>query len=140
MQEHDAEFAGIAKTDKFEPKNPPNLVISDLYKNSGDCNNAICYGIRILLPVYLDDLEKRLNACWRIPADSQDSFGFPNVEDKKYRPGLEPGLPKSRSVVSAWLPDSSRKQLWKGWKVAALKTNKFVSRLKFLPLESTAHL
>ena len=119
--------SGISWTQTFDPSSPPNYVLSSVFRSSPECNYAVCYAVRILLPSYLRATLDRLSACWKKVADSQDSFTLPNELDPVYEPKLDTGLLNSRTVVDAWLPDERRKILFAGWKVKVLRGPKAVS-------------
>ena len=112
----------------FEETSPPDLVISPSYKSSTSTNYAVCYGVRIVLPFYLQTLQGRFNACWKKVADSQDSFELPDQELDEFQPGLDAALPNTRRGVECWAPDKRRRNLFKGWKIFGLRP-KVVSRI-----------
>lgn len=112
---------GIPWSASFDTDDIPDLVVAAAYKSSIDCNYAVCYGVRIVLPTYLDNLLARLEACWRRIADSQDSFTLPDAASSDFQPNLDSGLPNLRSEIRCWLPDRGRRELWKGWTVMGLK-------------------
>lgn len=118
---------GISWTQTFDLNDKPTLVLSSTYKSNPDCNYAVCFAIRILLPSYLSALLTRLRACWRKLAASQDSFSLPDETDETFQPVLDATLPKSRADVACWLPDEGRVGLFEGWKLIGLK-GKAVSR------------
>jgi hypothetical protein len=51
-----------------------------------------------------------------------DSFRLPDEESEQYRPPFDPSLQNFRANVDAWLPDSNRPNLFKGWKIMALRS------------------
>ncbi|OCF42159.1 hypothetical protein I317_04010 [Kwoniella heveanensis CBS 569] len=111
----------IAWTKIFDIENRPTYVLSPLYKSNADCNYAVCFGIRIVQPSFLEALISRIWACWKKMADYQDSFTLPDEEDDAYQPELDGGLPASRKDVRCWLPNKKRQTLFKGWKVMGLR-------------------
>lgn len=114
-------ISGIPHLSTFEETSPPDLVISPSFKSSTPTNYAVCYGVRILLPLYLETLQDRLNACWKKVADSQDSFGLPDQELDMFQPTLDAALPNTRRGTECWIPDKRRKTLFKGWKIFGLR-------------------
>jgi hypothetical protein len=86
-----------------------------------DCNYAVCYGVRILLPLWLEALVGRLNACWKQVADSADSFGLPDETESRFQPQLDTVMPNNRKDTSLWQPDEKRCTMFKGWTIMGLK-------------------
>ncbi|ORY23559.1 hypothetical protein BCR39DRAFT_549174 [Naematelia encephala] len=111
----------ISYTLAFDINDKPTYVLSPALRNNPDCNYAVCYAIRILLPLYLDTLISRLNACWRKIADSQDSFSLPDADETRFQPALDPAVQNIRSDVEQWLPHEARPTLFRGWKVLGLR-------------------
>ncbi|WVF66616.1 hypothetical protein IAT40_001356 [Kwoniella sp. CBS 6097] len=111
----------VAWTQTFDVDHRPTYVLSPLYKSNADCNYAVCYGIRIVQPSFLEALISRIRACWKKMADYQDSFTLPDEEDDAFQPELDGGLSVSRKDVRCWLPDKKRQTLFKGWKVVGLR-------------------
>ncbi|WWD22759.1 hypothetical protein CI109_107252 [Kwoniella shandongensis] len=113
----------IAWTQAFEINNRPDYVLSTYLRSSLDCNYAVCFGVPIVLPSFLEALIGRLHACWKKMADSQDSFTLP--DENEYQPEFDPhpstALPASRKERRTWLPDKSRETLFSGWKVMGLR-------------------
>ena len=115
------DYLGVSWTQAFDINNKPHFVLSSTYKSSLDCNYAVCFGIGILLPSYLNELVDRLRACWKKVADSQDSFVLPNAAGEVFQPKLDPALPKSRSDAKCWLPDPRRADIFRGWCMMGLR-------------------
>ncbi|EIW73239.1 hypothetical protein TREMEDRAFT_59407 [Tremella mesenterica DSM 1558] len=114
----------LAHTLAFDPSNKPTFVLSQTYCATPHCNYAVCYGIRILLPIYLEALLAKCNACWKKVADSQDSFALPPEEDPRFQPPLDPNLPNVRASVECWLPDPGRSALFEGWSIMGLRAER----------------
>ena len=112
---------GISYTQQFEPETPPNIVLSTTYRASTDCNYAVCFGVRILVPAYLQAILMRLSSCWKKVADSQDSFMLPDQEEQAFQPELDSALPNVRSSVECWVPDQGRKTLFSDWRIMGLR-------------------
>lgn len=112
----------------FENKDLPDAVISTLYRNTQDCNFAMCYGIPIVTPSWLQLLEARLKSCWKKSADSQDSFRVPPFDSDDVRPAVD-HLLKNRQDPRLWVPDPARRHMWSKWKVLELKKPRGVSSL-----------
>lgn len=51
-----------------------------------------------------------------------DSFRLPDEESEQYRPPFDPSLQNFRANLAAWLPDANRPNLFKGWKLLALRS------------------
>lgn len=98
----------------------PDVVVSETYRNSQDCNYAMCYGIPIVTHAWLQLLGFKVKACWKKTADSEDSFRIPSPESEEVRPKLDPAL-KNRLSLSFWKPDPSRRHMWSKWNVLELK-------------------
>ncbi|WVQ94224.1 hypothetical protein IAU59_001302 [Kwoniella sp. CBS 9459] len=111
----------IAWTQTFDLNSRPTYVLSPVYKSNADCNYAVCFGIRIVQPSYLEALISRIKACWKKMADYQDSFTLPDEEDDAFQPELDGSLPASRKDVRCWLPNAKRQTLFQGWKVMGLR-------------------
>jgi hypothetical protein len=112
---------GVSWTQTFDISDKPHFVLSSTYKSSPECNYAVCFGVRILLPAYLNALLSRFRACWKKVADSQDSFSLPDEMDRIFQPQLDTALPKSRGDVQCWLPDDRRLEMFQGWKLMGLR-------------------
>ncbi|WVR03162.1 hypothetical protein IAU60_000152 [Kwoniella sp. DSM 27419] len=111
----------IAWTQTFDLANRPTYVLSPTLKANADCNYAVCFAIRILLPSFLEALLSRLKSCWKKMADHQDSFMLPNEEDPIYQPELDTALPASRKDKEKWAPDPRRETLFQGWTIMGLR-------------------
>lgn len=117
-------FIGVSHTAAFDTEQLPNYVLSPAYKSNSDCNYAVCFGVRILAPPFLQALLGRLASCWKKQADHVDSWSLPNEEAPEFQPELDKTLPKSRLDVAYWLPDPRRRTLFQGWRILGLKTEK----------------
>ena len=120
----------ISQTAEFDTVSLPTCVLSTAYKANPDCNYAVCYGVRILLPAYLDALVAKCAASWKLVADSQDSFDMPDEEDPQFQPPLDPSLANARMDVNSWLPDKNRRHLFAGWQILGLKGSRVSSGCK----------
>lgn len=120
-----ADSAGVSWNQSFDLKDRPCVVISQQYRNSQDCNYALCYGIPIVTEAWLGLLSVKLNACWKKSPDWEDSFDVPSVDADGVRPTLEPHL-KNRQSLSLWKADRSRQEMWSEWIVLELKKPKGV--------------
>lgn len=114
--------AGIPWSPAFDTDRIPDFVFSNTYKANPECNYAVCYGVRILLPEYLREVVGRLSGCWKNRADGEDSFKLPDVQDPKYTPGFDTALQPFRANSESWLPDPRRPNLFKGWKILVLRS------------------
>lgn len=123
--------AGIPWTPAFDTNHIPDFVFSNTYKANPECNYAVCYGVRILLPDYLRQIVVRLGTCWKQRADGEDSFKLPDVESEQYRPPFDDSLQGFRKNLESWLPDDRRPTMFKGWKILVLRS-KAVSLAKLL--------
>lgn len=120
-RDNDADELGVSYTEAFDTVKEPNFVLSQTYHTSQACNYAVCLGIRILLPVYLHSLLASIDASWKQVADNQDSFKFPDETSDDFAPRLGEKIPVTRYDIKHWLPDVSRRTIFSGWKVLALK-------------------
>nr|XP_019048266.1 hypothetical protein I302_02034 [Kwoniella bestiolae CBS 10118]OCF27196.1 hypothetical protein I302_02034 [Kwoniella bestiolae CBS 10118] len=111
----------IGWTQSFDTTSRPTIVLSAAYRSNVDCNYAVCFAIRILLPSYLHAIINRLKACWKKMADSQDSFALPDQDAEQFQPDFETTLQATRKDRKAWLPDKSRETMFKGWKIMGLR-------------------
>ncbi|WVQ64386.1 uncharacterized protein L199_002551 [Kwoniella botswanensis] len=111
----------IGWTQSFDTTSRPTIVLSVTYRSNVECNYAVCFGIRILLPIYLHAIISRLKACWKKMADSQDSFNLPDQDAEVFQPDFDNALQASRKERKAWLPDKRRETLFKGWKIMGLR-------------------
>lgn len=122
---------GISYTLAFDTDSPPAVVLSPTFRAVNDLSYAVCYGIPILKPEYLIYLFDKLVGSWKKIVDSQDSFTLPGPAMQELQPTLDEKLPVARKAVHAWLPDPSRRELFKGWNILALR-GKGVSRCALL--------
>ncbi|ORX41292.1 hypothetical protein BD324DRAFT_613998 [Kockovaella imperatae] len=122
----------IPWTQSFDAATPPSLVLSLTFKNTTECNLAVCYGVQIVTPAYLLALTQKLNACWKLVADHQDSFSIPSADLPNFQPTLDPSLPKSRALIDCWLPDQKRRTLFAGWKILGLRSKVAPSEKRYL--------
>ncbi|KAK8844689.1 hypothetical protein IAR55_006538 [Kwoniella newhampshirensis] len=110
----------------FEVNDRPNYVLSTYLRSNLDCNYAVCYGVPIVVPTFLEAVIGRLRACWKKMADSQDSFSLPDQDDPhRFQPEFDPtptsALPASRKEKRNWQPERSRETLFQGWKTMGLR-------------------
>jgi hypothetical protein len=113
---------GIPWSPAFDTDRIPDFVISSTYKANPECNYAVCYGVRILLPEYLREIVGRLGGCWKNRADGEDSFKLPDVEDEKYTPAFDTALQAFRANTESWRPDPRRPTMFRGWKILVLRS------------------
>ncbi|WWC85414.1 uncharacterized protein L201_000277 [Kwoniella dendrophila CBS 6074] len=122
----------IAWTQSFDTTSKPSLVLSATCKANVDCNYAVCYGVRILLPSYLHAILNRLKACWKKMADSQDSFDLPDQDLEEYQPDIDNTLPAARQERRVWLPDPNRETLFSDWKILGLRGRTQVAEKRYI--------
>lgn len=121
---------GISYTSQFDETSPPDLVISEELRPNDENNMAVCFGIRIVKPNYIQALLARFTKCWkRTAADSQDSFCLPDAASEIFQPPLRSeNLKPIRNSLAAWLPDPERKNMFAGWTIFGLKKDSKVSQ------------
>lgn len=107
------------------------MVLSPTFRVANDLSYAVCYGVPILKPDYLSVLVDKMQSSWKKITDSQDSFALPDIHDVALRPELDGKLPAARQAVESWLPDPSRRELFKGWMMFGLRGKGVSSRFTF---------
>ncbi|WRT63291.1 uncharacterized protein IL334_000196 [Kwoniella shivajii] len=122
----------IAWTQSFDTNSRPTIVLSSSYRSNVECNYAVCFAVRILLPSYLSAVINRLKVCWKKMADFQDSFSMPDQDAEEFQPDYDGVLPASRKERKAWLPDENRLTLFEGWKILGLRGKTQTAEKRYL--------
>lgn len=104
-----------------------DVVISEEYSNAVNPSLAVCYGIDIVTPAWLQALNIRLKVCWKKNADWEDSWEMPDVKNPGFVPKLKDGLPPHRADLAAWRVDPANRILFSQYSVIGLVGPKKVS-------------
>lgn len=104
-----------------------DVVIAEELSNAVNPSLAVCYGINIVTPAWLQALSIRLKVCWKKNADSEDSFVIPDVSNPDYQPKMKEGLPAHRADLGSWRIDKSNRTLFSKYAVVGLVGPKKVS-------------
>lgn len=111
----------------FKTESDTDIVISEELNNASNPSLAVCYGVPIVTPAWLQMLKHRLKVCWKKNADSQDSFELPRPTDEDFVPKMKEGIPGHRADPGGWRISPTNRTLFSKFLVIGLVGSKKVS-------------
>ncbi|KLT42941.1 hypothetical protein CC85DRAFT_285099 [Cutaneotrichosporon oleaginosum] len=95
-----------------------DIVVAEEYSIASNPSLAVCYGVPVVTPPWLQILHHRLKVCWKKNADYEDSFSLPEVDE--YLPKIKEGLPTHRADPGSWRIDPMNRTLFEKYWVIGL--------------------
>lgn len=111
----------MRRSSSLDPNVRPDVLVSPALTPNNDCTYAVCYGVPIVTPAWLQMFAAKLRACWKKAADSQDSYSMPDTSNVAYEPPLDPdAAKKQRGDRRAWRTDRENRFLFSGYRVVGI--------------------
>lgn len=110
-------FVVIYNSLEFVPQHTSYVVKKEIDVDDRDCLLAVSNAVPIVSPEWLDSAKSTLVA-FEGRQNPEGIFELPAPDE--FSPAIDSGIDDARGKASWWLPDATRKAIWKGKTVLTL--------------------